>query len=665
MAPSSTSSLRPGPIQGLYPQRLDDLPTALERIVGGLVGSIRQVAVGPARRARRCADAVVARETALQAASEAELDAQLDDLRRGLAHEGFTDALLVDAFALIREQAGRTLGMRHHPVQLRGGWSLVMGRVAEMNTGEGKTLTATLAAASAGLAGIPVHVVTVNDYLVERDAEKLRPLYERLGLTVGTIVEDSTPDARRAAYRCDITYITNKQLAFDYLKDRLVIGDAGGMRMELEALHASAPRSERLFMRGLCMAILDEADSVLVDEARTPLILSRQSDNSAEAALYGEALAFARTLEEDVDYRLRRLHRDLELTPACRRRLTAHAERLGGVWKGRKRRESLISQALSALHLFERDVHYLVDDGQVRIIDEYTGRVMADRTWEQGLHQLIELKEDCELTSPPETLARISYQRFFRRYLRLAGMTGTAAEVTGEFWSVYGLAVDRIPTHRPSARAQLPTELHATAQQRWDAVVTRVRSLLEAERAVLVGTRSLGASEALSAHLTAAGIPHEVLNARQDAQEAAIIAEAGTPGRVTVATNMAGRGTDIELSAAVAEGGGLHVIATDRQDARRIDRQLFGRAGRQGDPGSAEMLLSLEDELMTDFYPQVVVDLLRSLLGGSGVVRGRRADLLTALPQRVAEWRHARIRRALLKQDDQLLSLLAFSGRPE
>lgn len=353
------------------------------------------------------------------------------------------------------------------------------------------------------------------------------------------------------------------------------------------------------------------------------------------------------------------------MTDSGKDRLKELARPFSGIWQGAKRRENLAQQALSALNLFIRDQHYLVMDGKVQIIDEYTGRVMPDRSWESGLHQMIEAKEGCEITTQPETLARISYQRFFRRYLRLAGMSGTAQEISGELSAVYSMGVVEVPTNMPVQRTAWPTMIYQSSDEKWSAIVERLSEMHADGRPVLVGTRSVAASEHLSSLLDEAGLVHRVLNARQDRQEAEIIEHAGEAGMITVATNMAGRGTDIRLESEVAERGGLHVIVTERHEARRIDRQLTGRCGRQGDRGSYEFILSLEDELVSHYYPEAVMHHLRRW-NTSAILPGRRAgELLILLPQRAAEWRHARIRRSLLKMDEHLGRTLAFSGHPE
>ncbi len=593
---------------------------------------------------------------------ETDFQPAAESLRAALVRQGLTDALVAESFALVREVSARLLHQRHFDVQVAGGYALLHGLVAEMHTGEGKTLTATLPACTAALAGLPVHIVTVNDYLATRDADLMVPVYRALGLSVGVIVHGLTPEARRQAYACDVTYCTNKELVFDYLKDRLAVGrQSNGIQRRLRKV-SSPHQGDGLLLRGLYYAIVDEADSVLVDEARTPLIIAGRGNDTDERLVYEQALAVARQLRPGREARIDVRARHVKLTEAGSTRAGELTQALGGVWRGRGRREHLIEQALSALHLFEPDKHYVVHDAKVQIVDEYTGRVMADRSWERGLHQMIEIKEGCPLSDRQETLARISYQRFFRRYLRLSGMTGTACEVAGELWAVYRLGVATIPTNRPLRRTRAAERIFTTADERWHAVVRTVAQLHGEARPVLIGTRSVAASERLSRLLLDAQLPHRVLNARQDREEADIIAQAGEPGRITVATNMAGRGTDIHLGPGVADGGGLHVIATERHDAGRIDRQLFGRCGRQGDPGFCEALASLEDDLVTAHASRPGRWIARQALRVGWVWP---ALWLTRGAQRAAEQLHARMRSAVLKSDDQLDATLAFSGRPE
>ena len=663
---SSSAALRPGIALGRYPQREDLRDGWLDRTAASLGGFVRQRAFGRSPGHAEFVARVNSEARELGALTNAQIRVRVPELRRRLYSEGLQEELVAHVFAVAREIAERLLKMRPFDVQLLGGRVMLEGKVAEMETGEGKTLTATLPACAAALAGIPVHIVTVNDFLVMRDAAWMKPLYAFLGLSVGTITEGMSPEARRSAYACDITYCTNKQLVFDYLKDRLMLGqEARHLHLQIEGLHAEFPRTGRLLLRGLCFVIVDEADSVLVDEARTPLIISNVGDTAHEKKIYGEAVGMARQLTSGSDFSIRPREREVDLTDRGKRRAAELAEPFGGVWIGPRRREELIRRALCALYLFQRDKQYLVRNDKVQIVDEYTGRVMADRSWERGLHQMIEAKEGCPISGQQETLARISYQRFFRRYLRIAGMTGTAREVARELWAVYRLPVVTIPTNRPVRRHRLPDQVYVTAEAKWAAIVDSLRRLHAEGRPVLVGTRSVAASEHLSELLKAAGLPHQVLNARQDQEEAEVIATAGSRGRITVATNMAGRGTDIRLGPGIAELGGLHVLATERHDARRIDRQLFGRGGRQGDPGSFQAIVSLEDEIVHENFGGFAARLGKLNRRKDNLVPHWLGDALVALAQRASEWRHARTRRELLRIDDHLSDLLAFTGRPE
>ncbi len=583
------------------------------------------------------------------------------DIRRS----DFKDkAAIARCFAHLREVSGRTLGgKRHHDVQLVGAWSILSGMIAEMATGEGKTLTAGLAAAAVALAGTPVHVVTVNDYLARRDAELIGPLYKAVGLTVGVVVEGMELADRQAAYDCDITYCTNKELAFDYLRDRMVLGQiSGDLRLRLDALASKASRMGELRLRGLHFALVDEADSVLVDEARTPLVISGQAKAENDVATIGFALELARTLEADKHYRIMPDEKRVGLTMVGRDEVAERSTGRPGAWKSRVMREELVRQALSAVYLFHRDEDYIIFDGKVQIVDPSTGRRSKDRSWSDGLHQMIETKEGLELSEQRITIARMTYQRFFRRYGRLAGMTGTASHVAGELWRVYRLPVAKIPTHKPSQRVYRTDTVLPTAERKWARIIERTAELHAAGAPVLIGTSSVAQSEMASAALTAANLPHEVLNAAQDAQEAAIVGRAGEVGRITVVTSMAGRGTDIPLGQGAAEKGGLHVIMSERHEARRIDDQLAGRAGRQGEPGHIEAILSLEDALLATDGPK----LLKRLAAPLSVFLaepGRR--LAITLAQKHAERLHARMRMALLKTDKNSQKTLAFAGRSE
>lgn len=630
-------------------------------VAAGWIERPRRSNPGPFRRFVRQVSAL---ESEFADLGEAAMNQRIAALRLSLPRSNFGQREMVEAFAVVREMSRRTLGLFHFESQLFGGCVLLRGCTAEMATGEGKTLTATLPACVAALAGVPVHVVSVNDYLTERDAEKLRPLYEALGISVGVVIHGQEPLERRANYGAQVTYCTNKELVFDYLKDQLVLAERRHpLRLQADTLVGQESRSQQLMLRGLHFAIVDEVDSILVDEARTPLVISQETANNPdEVELFEQALELARGLKVDKDYKHDAERRHIELKDEGRLTIEEKTRGLGIAWTGRVRRDDLARQALSALLLFERDRHYLIRDGKVQIIDEYTGRIMEDRSWEGGLHQLIEMKEGCELTKPKETLARISYQRFFRRYRHFAGMTGTAEEIRAEFWSVYGMPVVRVPLNRKSQRIRLPDAVCANEDQKWRQVVAEVERLHRESRPVLIGTRTVEASEILSELLTEAGLAHEVLNAKQDETEAEIVAHAGQPGQITVATNMAGRGTDIELGIGVPELGGLHVILTERHESSRIDRQLEGRCARQGDPGSFQAIVSLEDFLVQGPRAGWSGKVARAgAIGGLGLrpVLGRFA---LRRAQRRLEKIHARFRKELVKSDDRQGETLAFAG---
>ena len=647
------------------PERKDRVVKPLENFVCQALGRLQRLC--RSRRRLKVLVAEIEQNTEFFTALDDEgLGQQIIAVRRCLQVEGLVPASVVRSFALIRELSRRTLGIQHYSSQLEGGLVMLQGMIAEMETGEGKTLTATLTAATVALAGIPVHVVSVNDYLTERDAQSMQPLYHALGLRVGCVIHGQTPDQRRQAYQADITYATNKELVFDYLRDRLTLGDRlEPLLLQSEYLHGRQNRSKRLLLRGLHFAIVDEADSILIDEARTPLILSGVDGGEEERQFLEQALAIATSLNEGEDFLLDKARRQLRFTDVGLERIEVEAKPLGPLWSGLVRRESTIYQALTAIYFFHRDEQYLVRDDKIQIIDEFTGRVMADRSWERGLHQLIELKEGCELTQRREALAKISYQRFFRRYLHLSGMTGTAKEVAGELFSVYHLATRSIPTYRPVIRKKLCDQIYPDFQSKWQAVVSRLKELHGQGRPVLVGTRSVAASEHLSMLATQAGLQHQVLNAKQDAEEALIISKAGEKGCITISTNMAGRGTDIGLGRGVKENGGLHVIITERHEAARIDRQLAGRCGRQGDAGSYEAILSLEDMLFEGRTNDILLQIIRLPLFSSSQFTQFFAQRVLKRVQCQVEKYHARIRRDLFRQDQAQGSLLSFSGRLE
>jgi len=551
------------------------------------------------------ARAINALEPELKELDDAGLRARSDELRERARGGEDLDELLIEAFALCREAGRRAVGLRHFDVQLVGGIVLHQGKIAEMKTGEGKTLVASLALYLNALAGKGVHLVTVNDYLARRDAGWMAPIYHLLGMTVGVnvgstatyvydpeYVDETHPDPRlqhlrpaskKEAYAADITYATNSELAFDYLRDNM------------------ARDLEQCSQRDLNYGIVDEVDSILIDEARTPHIISGQSDESTDK--YYQYARWAARLTEGEDYEVDLKHKSASLTETG----IAKMER----WTGIKNIYDLenvieahqINQALKAKALFLRDRDYLVKDAEVVIVDEFTGRTMPGRRWSDGLHQAVEAKEGVKVQQEQKTIATITVQNYFRQYEKLAGMTGTAVTEAEEFHKIYGLDVVVIPTHRPMVREDSSDVIYKTEKSKFDAVIDEIVEMNKLSRPVLVGTVSVEKSERLSKMLERRGVKHNVLNAKQHEREAAVVAEAGQPAAVTIATNMAGRGTDIVLGQGVTHVGGLHIIGTERHESRRIDNQLRGRAGRQGDPGSSRFFISLEDDLMKIFGP--------------------------------------------------------------
>jgi preprotein translocase subunit SecA len=612
----------------------------------------RRLAGIAARAGRYADDALRAAEAPAEAAGEL----------RPLLRAGFAPDAVARVFALLRVVSARHLGMTPYDVQLMAAAAMLGGRMAELATGEGKTLSAALTAATAALAGRMVHVVTVNDYLASRDAAQLAPFYRALGLTTGLIVAGQKPAERRAAYARDIVYASNKELVFDYLRDQMRRrATASALHARVARLDGRAGHEDGLVMRGLDFVIVDEADSVLIDEARTPLIISDTVAGEVDHDPCHAAMRLVAGLVEGVDFTVDRSARRIDITRAGQTRVEALSASFGGAWDSTVSRAELVMQALTARLLFSRDEHYLVRDGRVTIIDEYTGRVMPDRFWNEGLHQMIEAKEGCAPSRLRASVARITYQRFFTRYLHLCGMSGTLAEVTRELRTVYSVGVARIPTHHPGRRRIEPTVVVPTAAAKWRAIVERATALAAEGRAVLIGTRSVAASEQASALLRSLGVRHSLLNAAQDAEEASVVARAGMAGGVTIATNMAGRGTDIRLAPGVSERGGLAVILSDRHDAARIDRQLAGRGARQGDRGSFLQVLSLEDALMDPLRTNRLGRLVLAAVGANRLVAGAMFGFM----QGRAERRHRMVRRELMRYEARLQASMSFAGRPD
>ena len=645
------------------PPAHEELPKGLDAAWDAAAGIAGRL-VPRRRRFLDRAAGVVALEKEFTDRSDAKLREAAAGLRDLFRRGRETPDDMNRAFALVREVAGRQVGDKPFPVQIAGAFAIDAGCAVEMATGEGKTLTATMPATVAGWRGRGCHIITVNDYLAERDAEWMGKVYRCCGLTVAYIEQETPPAARREAYQADITYCTNKEVTADFLRDRLALGRVRNLPSALVAKMAEGRGrgTDRLVQRGLEYAIVDEADSVLIDEAVTPLIISGDAPNAEQVEAFEHAAEFAAELEPRRHYRVNVRHREIDLTPQGKERVAELAEPVGGVWHGARRREELVVQALTSREFYLRDKQYIVDDGKVVIVDEFTGRLMPDRTWRDGLHQAIEAKETLEVNPPKDTYARVSFQRFFRMYRKLAGMTGTAREAWREFWQIYHLPVVVIPTNRPCIRKVLPDRVFATADAKWGAIVGDIKSLHAKGQPVLVGTRSVRASEHLSGLLAAEELEHDVLNAVRHAEEARIVAEAGQPGKITVATNMAGRGTNIRLGRGVVDVGGLHVIATERHEAGRIDRQLFGRSARQGEPGSAQAIVCLEDELLRRHATHVSGLFRRRYGRGVGEISSAVTRGPFNLAQRRAERLALRQRKSVLRTDDWLDEYLGFAG---
>lgn len=564
----------------------------------------------PTRTYLRHAEDVLAHESRVkdlkQAAFKAEVEQWQEASRRGRLERPDERRR---ALTLAREAGRRAWGLNAYREQIAAAWALLDGRMAEMATGEGKTLVAAIAAAMQGSHGRGCHVVTVNDYLAQRDAEWSQPFLKLCGLSVGYVVGDTEPQNRAEGYAADVTYTTQQNAAADFLRDQLAEQQLSNKReLRLPSIIARQLAGTNLqgisgMMRGLEFAIVDEADSVLLDEAVTPLIISGTNNDPARAEAFITAAQLAQQLEADQDFRLDQRHRDLRLTKQGEKRIdqlyAEHVDQTGNTSLpgGQRFRREMLHQALTARHFFLRGDQYVIQDGKIVIVDSATGRLMPDRTWRAGLHQAVEAKEGVEIQGIQETHASISFQRFFRSYRHLAGMTGTAWNDRAELWRTYRLRTVSIPTHRPCLRQSIRSKPFATADKKWDAVVKTTQQYHQTGQPVLIGTRSVEDSETLSQRFDQAGLLHVVLNALHHERETQIVAQAGQRGKITIATNMAGRGTDIKLGKGMAELGGLVVIAVDRHDSPRVDRQLQGRSARQGQPGVAITLVSLQDPL--------------------------------------------------------------------
>lgn len=651
---------------GFYPQKRESEQSLFNRKTENLIKSLKHRFVTRESDIRAFVADVENHAETYGGMDVTRMQDRLRELRFYVRQKNINATYLAETFAIVREVSGRTMGMRHYPHQIIGAWAMLQGIVVEMETGQGKSLCATLAASAAAIAGVSTHVITVNEYLASRDAESFSPLYVALGLTVDFVGESMDDAQKRQAYKSNIVYSTNKQIAFDYLRDRLQIGeDHGSTLLQVESLYAVSPRVNRLLLTGLEFAIIDEADSVLVDEALTPLIISASKPEKDKQRIYESGLQLACQLKADVHFRVNARQRNITLTEPGKKKLVQLGARLGGFWQGVRPRDELVVQALKALHLFHPNQHYLVRDGVIHIIDEFTGRVMEGRSWDAGLHQMIEIKESCDITSARDTIARISYQRFFRRYVNLAGMTGTAQDIKKELRDVYGLPVLTVPPAQPTKRKFQPTHYCLTEDAKWQKVIAITTALFSENKPVLIGVKTLQASVLFSRMLDQQHLPHQLLNASQDKNEADIIAAAGNLGSITVATNMAGRGTDIKLPESAILIGGLRVIATERHEARRIDRQLYGRCGRQGDPGEIYEVLSLEDPILQKNCPRWLISAVKIIAPLHAKAYRFAAKWLFHICQTSIERHQKKSRKWVMESDKNSGKSLSFSGAGE
>ena len=634
-------------------KKLEKIPTGIDAAVFRLSGKFKG-RPGVRRHILKMAKRIDERGKIFTVLSKARLQDRL-----AIFSEKFKrpvdDNTLVDAFALVQESVVRTMGYRPYVEQLAGALALYNGFVAEMSTGEGKTVTAAMCAVVRGWSRRPCHVITANDYLASRDAQIMEPLYRFCGVSVGCVTGEMKPPERRNGYACDVTYSTAKEVLADFLRDRIAMGDSQHFSRRVIAglLQQDSPIADRIVQRGLCSAIVDEADNVLIDEAVTPLIISREKENAGFNESCKIAYALSQKLVRDTDYAVDVRFRTVRFLVDMDERLES-LQSVGDGYCKASFLKDLVRQALVARELFICGRQYLVEGGKVVIVDESTGRKMPMRSWNGGLHQMIEIKENVEISGLKETEARMSFQRFFRLYKNFSGMTGTGKEASNEFWTIYGAPVICIPNHRKNARKVGRLKAYSTKTAKRDAIVDEVVRVHKTGRPILIGSKDIDESEILGERIEKLGIECRIINAVRSEQEAAIIADAGRFGAVTVATNMAGRGTDIKIADNVRKLGGLHVIATECNPSARIDRQLFGRSARQGDPGSASRYACFEDDVLTRNLPRNFMPLLRHL--------GPLSALTVIWAQHVAGRKAYQSRLSVQRTDTWLEESLGFSN---
>ncbi|MEE4313056.1 MAG: hypothetical protein V2J11_01085 [Desulfofustis sp.] len=594
--------------------KLEPIPEGLDAWVDSWIGRWRSRRVFSRRLWALSGQCYAVYEREVAELRESSLRSELAVHHRELQRLGnrWADGFIA-ALPYLAGAAVKSLGIVPYQTQMMGALALSQASLAEMATGEGKTLTIALAAAAAGWSGRPVHIITANDYLAGRDAENLRVFYEYCGLTVSAIQSDMDAAARQKAYRAAVVYCTGKELVADFLRDRIMLGEYAYAPMRSVGRLCSGRSASQAVLRGIHTAFVDEADNQLIDEAVTPLIISRQVENgNIKDATIG-AYQVAASFLPGEDYLLNESQKDIELTKGGREKVKLWCAQQSGLLAAPSWMADLVVTALQARHFFQEGSQYVIDDDALVIVDEFTGRKMPGRSWRLGLHQAVEAKESLEISTPSETLARLSFQRFYRLFRHLAGITGTAREAAVEFWRIYRLPFIEVPRHRPNQRKDASLRVFPTEQAKLKSLVEEVVRLHASERPILVGTRSIASSERIAQELRHRGIECSVLNAVRHADEASIIAMAGREGRVTISTNMAGRGTDIKIDRKVAERGGLHVVVSEPHESKRIDRQLMGRAGRQGDPGSTARFASQQDEIFKRHLPKFFQTLLPAI----------------------------------------------------
>lgn len=652
---------RPGVTSGHYPEKQWTEPGWVERTWNGLQKRLGPQATEPPAAARQFVRRVTRAGAVLDCLPHNNLKAEIKTVRSLLHRRGLHVEGMAHSVALVRELAARILGARPADEQILSAWGLLAGRAVESEDTD-KTVTLSLAAATAALAGIPVHVITVNDYLVRRDAERLRPLYRALGLSVSHVIAGTDLPGRKISYQADITYVSHKQIAFDYLRDRLVSeGRRGRLQLQLDRLNENSERGRNLLLRGLCFALIDEADAVLIDDARQPLVISRNTDNPGSRQVYEKALELARKLNPGTDYEIDERASRVRLTSSGQIRVGLMTEDLGGMWTGPARSQDLILQALTALQLFVRDRNYTVQNEKILVDDEAAKRMNISPAWQRGILQLLEMKEDLPHAGDRETLTRISYQELFHRYLRLGAISRTLCESRYELEKMYPLKVMKVaPRYRPKRRRG-PTRLFPTARQKWEALADRIADLRKVGRPVIVGVGSIPAAELLSSILERRKLPHRVLTGSPMEDEEEYLQRAGESGMITLMGIQAGRGISIPLRPVEAKEDGLAVILAEAGDARRHDRQFIQRCGTAETQGDFEYFFSLEDDVVRLFAPRWAVGGVRRFgWTGSWVIRA-----FLRLTQRAAERHHAKLCLRLLDMDKQTNKVLAFSGRPD